>query len=154
MNLNGWLGSWAGKRIALIALVATTVAACEGMSAESGQRSGGGGGDTSGPILVGHFASMTGSEATFGQSTDNGVRLAIDERNARGGVHGRKFELITLDDAGKTQEAGTAVTRLITERPRDRDPRRGVVVAVAWPAAGSPRSTGSRWCRRRRPTSG
>jgi branched-chain amino acid transport system substrate-binding protein len=116
VNLSGWLGSWAGKRIALIALMATMVAACEGMSAESGQRSAGGGGDTSGPILVGHFASMTGSEATFGQSTDNGVRLAIDERNARGGVHGRTLELITLDDAGKTQEAGTAVTRLITER--------------------------------------
>jgi branched-chain amino acid transport system substrate-binding protein len=68
-----------------------------------------------GPIVIGHFGSMTGSEATFGQSTDQGVRLAIDERNARGGVHGRPVELVTLDDAGKSQEAGTAVTRLITE---------------------------------------
>jgi len=116
VNLSGWVGSWVGKRIVLVALVATIAAGCQGMSAQSGERSAGGGGDTSGPILVGHFASMTGSEATFGQSTDNGVRLAIAERNARGGVHGRKIEVITLDDAGKTQEAGTAVTRLITER--------------------------------------
>jgi branched-chain amino acid transport system substrate-binding protein len=68
-----------------------------------------------GPIVIGHFGSMTGSEATFGQSTDRGVRLAIEERNAKGGVRGRPIQLITLDDAGKSQEAGTTVTRLITE---------------------------------------
>jgi branched-chain amino acid transport system substrate-binding protein len=71
--------------------------------------------DGKGDIWVGHFASMTGSEATFGTSTDNGILLALDERNARGGVKGRTIRLKTLDDAGKTQEAGTAVTRLITE---------------------------------------
>jgi branched-chain amino acid transport system substrate-binding protein len=65
-------------------------------------------------ILIGHFGSMTGSEATFGQSTDNGIRLAIKEANAAGGIKGRKIELKTYDDQGKGQEAGTAVTRLIT----------------------------------------
>jgi branched-chain amino acid transport system substrate-binding protein len=71
--------------------------------------------DGKGPIRIGHFASLTGSEATFGQSTDQGVRLAIEERNARGGVRGRPIEVISLDDASKSQEAGTAVTRLITD---------------------------------------
>jgi branched-chain amino acid transport system substrate-binding protein len=71
--------------------------------------------DGKGPIVIGHFASMTGSEASFGQSTDKAIRLALDERNARGGVKGRRIELVTLDNAGKSQEAGTAVTRLITE---------------------------------------
>lgn len=71
--------------------------------------------DGKGEIVVGHFASLTGSEATFGISTDNGIRIALDERNARGGVKGRPIRLVTLDDASKTQEAGTAVTRLITE---------------------------------------
>jgi branched-chain amino acid transport system substrate-binding protein len=65
-------------------------------------------------ILIGHFGSMTGSEATFGQSTDNGIRLAMKEANAAGGVLGKKIELKTYDDQGKGQEAGTAVTRLIT----------------------------------------
>lgn len=67
----------------------------------------------SGPILVGHFASMTGSEATFGQSTDKGVRMAIEEINAAGGVKGRQVELRTLDTASKASEGGTVVTRLI-----------------------------------------
>ena len=74
-----------------------------------------GGGSGSGTILVGHFGSMTGSEATFGQSTDNGIRLAVKEQNAAGGVKGRMIEIKTYDDQGKSQEAGTAVTRLITD---------------------------------------
>jgi len=34
--------------------------------------------DGEGPILVGHFATMTGPEATFGQSTDHAIRLAVE----------------------------------------------------------------------------
>ena len=65
-------------------------------------------------IVIGHYASMTGSEATFGQSTDNGIRMAVDEINAAGGVDGKKFRLITYDDKGDPREAATAVTRLVT----------------------------------------
>lgn len=68
-----------------------------------------------GPILIGEYGSLTGSEATFGQSTHNGVTLAIEEINAAGGVKGRQLEVKVYDDQGKTQEAGTAVTRLITD---------------------------------------
>lgn len=66
------------------------------------------------PIKIGHYGSMTGSEATFGQSTDRGIRMAIEEVNAKGGVKGRKLELITYDTKGDSGEAGKAVTRLIT----------------------------------------
>lgn len=70
---------------------------------------------SAGAIKVGHYASMTGSEATFGVSTDNGIKLAIQERNASGGVKGRQIELITYDNQGKAQESVTAVTRLIDQ---------------------------------------
>src|SRR6185369_51788 len=66
-------------------------------------------------IKVGHFASMTGSEATFGRSTDNAIRLATEERNAAGGVKGKKIELVTQDDASKSSEAGTVVQRLVSQ---------------------------------------
>jgi branched-chain amino acid transport system substrate-binding protein len=71
-------------------------------------------GGSSNEILVGHYASMTGSEATFGQSTDNGILLAVDEINAAGGVGGKKIKVITRDDRGDARDAGTAVTRLVT----------------------------------------
>ncbi len=66
-------------------------------------------------ILVGHYASMTGSEATFGVSTDYGIQLAVQERNTAGGVKGKQVKLITYDDQGKAQEAVVTVTRLIQQ---------------------------------------
>jgi branched-chain amino acid transport system substrate-binding protein len=64
-------------------------------------------------IVVGHFASMTGNTAHFGQDTDKAVRLAVDEANAAGGVLGKKVRVVTLDDRGDSAEASSAVTRLI-----------------------------------------
>ncbi len=64
-------------------------------------------------ILVGHIGSMTGSEATFGQSTDNGIRLAIEQWNAKGGVKGKPLALKTYDSQGKPEEAAVAATRLL-----------------------------------------
>src|SRR5206468_8244117 len=68
----------------------------------------------SGDIQIGHYGSLTGSEATFGRSTSNGIQLAIKEFNAAGGLGGRKISLVEYDTQGKTEEAGTAVTRLCT----------------------------------------
>jgi len=66
-----------------------------------------------GPIIIGHYASMTGSTAHFGQDTDKAARLAVEEINAAGGIRGRPLELVTLDDRGDSAEAANAVNRLI-----------------------------------------
>lgn len=66
-----------------------------------------------GPIVIGHYGSMTGPEATFGQSTSNGIRLAIKEYNAAGGFKGRKIELKEYDTKGEAKDATLAVTRLV-----------------------------------------
>jgi branched-chain amino acid transport system substrate-binding protein len=68
-----------------------------------------------GPILVGHVGSLTGNEATFGDSTDKGIRLAVDEQNAKGGVKGRQVSVKTYDDQGKQEEASLVTTRLVTD---------------------------------------
>jgi len=132
VDLRGWLGSKVvHASVALIAIAASVSAlgACDNMGAEkkgggggtatpTGDGGGGGGGGgkaETGTIKIGHFASMTGAQATFGISTDQAVRLAIKEKNAAGGIKGRKIELVTIDDAGKQTEAATAVTRLIND---------------------------------------
>ena len=71
-----------------------------------------GGGDT---IKVGEFASLTGKEATFGTSSHEGTLLAIEELNAKGGVLGKKFELLTEDDQTKAGEPANAVNKLISK---------------------------------------
>jgi branched-chain amino acid transport system substrate-binding protein len=69
-------------------------------------------GDT---ILIGHVGSLTGSEASFGTSTENGIRLAIEDINAKGGIKGKRVAAKTYDDQGKPEEAAVAATRLITQ---------------------------------------
>ncbi len=66
-------------------------------------------------ILVGEYGSLTGSEATFGQGVDKGLKMAVDEQNKAGGIKGKKIKLITVDDQGKSEEAAAAVTRLINQ---------------------------------------
>ena len=101
-----------------IALAGATLLIPAGCKKEDGGTSAGGGGSgggSGGDLVIGHYASMTGTEANFGISTDNGIKLAVKERNVAGGVKGKTVRLITYDDAGKTQEVVTSVTRLIQQ---------------------------------------
>lgn len=67
-------------------------------------------------IYVGHYDSMTGSEATFGQSSFNGVKIALDELNASGGIHGKPVKIISMDDQSRNEEARVVITRLIAQQ--------------------------------------
>jgi branched-chain amino acid transport system substrate-binding protein len=66
-------------------------------------------------ILIGEFGSLTGGTATFGTSTDEGLRLALDQINANGGALGRQFQVVVEDDQSKPEAAVTAVQKLISE---------------------------------------
>ncbi len=67
-----------------------------------------GGGDT---IKVGVYGDLTGQTSSFGQSTKNGVELAVEEINAAGGVGGKKIQLVVEDDQGRPEQAKTVVLR-------------------------------------------
>jgi len=69
------------------------------------------------PIKVGEYASLTGKEASFGQSSHEGIVLAFEEIDAAGGVLGRPIELITEDNQTQPGQSATAVKKLIA---RDR----------------------------------
>jgi len=86
--------------------------ACVDKGANSGNTSTGG--DT-GNIKVGVYVDLTGQTSSFGQSTKNGIQLAVDEINAAGGVSGRKIALVIEDDQGRTEQAKTVVEKLIKQ---------------------------------------
>ncbi len=73
--------------------------------------------ETGPAILIGCVAPKTGEAATFGISCENGVRLAIEQANAAGGLFGRPLELIVEDDKGDPVAGKIAFSRLI-ERER------------------------------------
>jgi branched-chain amino acid transport system substrate-binding protein len=70
-----------------------------------------GGGST---IKVGQYASLTGSEAAFGRSSDEGTQVAIEEVNKAGGVLGKQIELITEDNRTQAGESATIVKKFIS----------------------------------------
>jgi branched-chain amino acid transport system substrate-binding protein len=66
-------------------------------------------------IKLGHYAAMTGGTAAYGQDTDAGVRMAMEEINAGGGVLGKKIEVDTQDDESKTEGAKTVATKMAAD---------------------------------------
>lgn len=68
-------------------------------------------------IKVGEYASLTGKEASFGQSSHKGITMAIEDINGAGGVLGRKLELITEDNQTLPGQSATVAKKLIA---RDR----------------------------------
>lgn len=88
---------------ASVILLAATLAAC-----------GGGADQGSDEILIGEYGSLTGTTATFGISTKNGIEMATEAINASGGLLGKQVRIIVEDDQGRPEEAQTVVTKLIT----------------------------------------
>lgn len=95
----------------LIAVAVIGVTGCKKPEDSGGASAGGSGGD----IPIGEFASLTGKEAAFGQSSHKGTQLAIEEINNAGGVLGRKLKLITEDTQSKQGESVTGVRKLISK---------------------------------------
>ncbi|WP_088344265.1 MULTISPECIES: branched-chain amino acid ABC transporter substrate-binding protein [Rhodomicrobium] len=65
-------------------------------------------------IAVG--APLTGALAKQGQEVANAVQLAVDEWNAKGGVLGKKIELVPADDGGNPQ-VGVAAGEKVAADP-------------------------------------
>jgi len=94
---------WHGQFLAAVA-VSLFLTGCNKPADQSG-------GET---IKVGEYASLTGSEATFGQSSHKGTQLAVDELNANGGVLGKKIQLLTEDNQSQAGQSATVVRKLIS----------------------------------------
>lgn len=92
--------------LAALATVSTALAACG-----SGGGSSGGGGSQS-TIVIGNEADLTGN-ATVGVPGNYGVRFAVQQINAHGGINGHKIELKIEDSAGSAAGGTAAVRRLV-----------------------------------------
>ena len=57
------------------------------------------------PIKIGWLSSLTGPLSSAAIAENEGVKIAVDEINASGGILGRKIELLTRDTAGDPTKA-------------------------------------------------
>lgn len=67
------------------------------------------------PIKIGVTGPFTGGSAPMGVSMRDGVKLAVTEINAKGGVLGRQFELIERDDEAKNERGVQVAQELINK---------------------------------------
>ena len=66
-------------------------------------------------ITIGEYGSLTGTTATFGISSKQGIELYMDNVNAAGGIGGTKVHVIVEDDQSRPEEAATATNKLIDQ---------------------------------------
>ncbi|HBR02554.1 MAG TPA: ethanolamine utilization protein EutJ [Ruminiclostridium sp.] len=98
--------------ILLVALAMTLLAGC-------------GGSVNANEIKIGINYELSGDVATYGQSSVEGIELAIEQINAAGGIGGKKLVAVKCDNKSDPAEATTLTTKLTTQDK---------VVAVLGPA--------------------
>jgi branched-chain amino acid transport system substrate-binding protein len=67
------------------------------------------------PIVFGMVAPMTGDAADYGVQLETGVRLAIEEINAAGGIAGRPVDLVVCDDKCDPYEASMCAQKMVAD---------------------------------------
>ena len=116
------------KRILSILLVLVlamaTLAGCGG---------GSGSGTTGDTVKIGVNMELTGGVASYGESSMDGIKMAVDEINAAGGINGKQIELITGDNKSDSAEATSIATKLMTQD--------GVVCALGPATSGNFKAT-------------
>lgn len=92
------------KRLRLIpALLSLSLVACTTAAPPSGD----------GPLKIGYIGPLTGEASPYGVDTLNGVKLAVTEINAAGGVNGQEIQLIAEDGKCTGTEAAGAAQKLV-----------------------------------------
>lgn len=66
-------------------------------------------------IKIGVAGPMTGDQAKMGMDFKNGVALAVEEWNAKGGVSGRKVVLLVADDQHDPKQAVSVANKFVND---------------------------------------
>lgn len=93
----------------LLAVVALTLTATAGCKDKDGDQT------PANEIKIGVFLSTSGDNADFGITTRNGIELAVEEINAKGGVNGKKLVLVSKDTNSRAEQAQTVAKELATQ---------------------------------------
>src|SRR3989338_2513486 len=68
-----------------------------------------------GPVRLGASMSLTGTYAKLGNYQNEGYKLCVKQGNEKGGLLGRKIELVVYDDQSTPATAVRLYEKLITE---------------------------------------
>jgi len=66
-------------------------------------------------ILIGQSAPLTGSNAEIGKDIRDGANAWFKRVNEAGGIHGKRIELVSIDDKNDRKTAGANAVKLVNE---------------------------------------
>lgn len=100
------------KKVAKVFMASTLfagiLAGCSGAKESSG-------GSSSDSIKVGVNLELSGNVASYGESLEKGIDLAVEEINKDGGVDGKKLEIIKVDNKSEAAEATNGAIKLTSQ---------------------------------------
>ena len=81
-------------------------------------QSGGGSSSTSasGALVIAVAAPFSGNESFIGPRFLNGVKVAVNEINANGGILGKQLKIVTADTAGDPVDAVPAISQIVSTK--------------------------------------
>jgi ABC-type branched-subunit amino acid transport system substrate-binding protein len=91
-----------------LAWVLVAALAADGALAQSGV--------TANSVTVGQSVPLTGANKGLGEEIRNGALAYFRKANDAGGVHGRKIEMVSLDDGNEVKRAGENTQKLVEEQ--------------------------------------
>lgn len=101
MRKNPWIGVAAAVYMVLIVVLCFVYGPSDLVQGET-------------TIRIGAIDPLTGPFAAYGEPVRDGMLLAVDEINSKGGIRGQKIELLLEDDAGDPKTSVNAFTKLAT----------------------------------------
>jgi branched-chain amino acid transport system substrate-binding protein len=102
------------RGVAALVAASVLVAGC-GFAGDKGENDSGAAGASKGPLKVGFIGPVTGEYAAFGEAHLQAVEMAAKEWNAKGGVLGRKIEIVRGDSQGDPKQAATLSRRFVDQ---------------------------------------
>lgn len=99
------------KKFMTVTLVFVLVLSMALVGCGGNTNNGGAEGDT---IKIGINYELSGPVATYGQSSVDGIKLAVEEINAAGGVLDKQIELVEVDNKSEASEVVSVATKLMS----------------------------------------
>lgn len=97
------------KIIAMMAIAGVVFTACGTNSNEEAKS------EEKDVVKIGSTFPLTGQYSNYGQSTVNGIKMAVEEINANGGIGGKEISLESLDDKGELTDSVTSYHKLVED---------------------------------------
>src|SRR5260370_34307995 len=98
------------RSVRSISLIASVVAVCAGAAQAQVP------GVSARSVVIGQSAPLSGPNAELGNDIRNGALAYFKKVNDAGVVHGRKLELVTLDDANQVPRAEANTKKMVEEQ--------------------------------------